>query len=141
MKCSARSCKTATIVASDATRHCFLGRLRWNAQERARAEGEGGDVSSAHSDEENGDNDESDSRQAEEEDGLQSEVLRGKNMNVSSMDALKKRIEVRRNATRTFFESSAVYRQDFWGERRRGRCVGCLALRVDVGQGGQRVDV
>lgn len=30
-----------------------------------------------------------------EEDGLESEVLRGKNMDVASMDALKKRIEVR----------------------------------------------
>lgn len=29
-----------------------------------------------------------------EEDGLESEVLRGKNMDVASMDALKKRIEV-----------------------------------------------
>lgn len=30
-----------------------------------------------------------------EQDGLESEVLRGKNMDVASMDALKKRIEVR----------------------------------------------
>lgn len=68
-----------------------------NQQERAKAEG-GGDPDDAGDEGAGGDGSGADEglEAAAEQDGLQGEVLRGKNMDVASMDALKKRIEVRR---------------------------------------------
>ena len=70
-------------------------------KERAKADEDGGDVDAGSDKDDNAnddDGDESDEglQAAAEQDGLQSEVLRGKSMDVASMDALKKRIEVRR---------------------------------------------
>lgn len=63
------------------------------SKERAKAE-EVGDSEDAGQEGSDNDSDEG-LEAAAEQDGLQSEVLRGKNMDVASMDALKKRIEVR----------------------------------------------
>lgn len=68
-------------------------------QERARGKAEGTEDGPSNAAEEDMEGD-SDGAGEEgtgrpEEDGLESEVLRGKNMDVASMDALKKRIEVR----------------------------------------------
>lgn len=68
-------------------------------QERARGKAEGAEDGTSNAAEEDMEGD-SDGGGEEgtgrpEEDGLESEVLRGKNMDVASMAALKKRIEVR----------------------------------------------
>lgn len=66
------------------------------SKERAKAE-EAGDGGNAGQEGSDNDSDEG-LEAAAEQDGLQSEVLRGKNMDVASMDALRKRIEVRWDA-------------------------------------------
>lgn len=60
----------------------------FHVQERAR-EGEEEGAADAESDADGGSDDQ------EDEHALRSEILRGKNMDVGSMNALKKRIEVR----------------------------------------------
>lgn len=73
-------------------------------KERAKAEedGDSDDARQGAGDNDNddgsgGDEDEDEGLEAAaEQDGLEGEVLRGKDMDVASMDALKKRIEVRR---------------------------------------------
>lgn len=70
-------------------------------QERARAGGEEG-AADVESDADGGSDDQGD------EDALRSEVLRGKNMDVGSMSALKKRIEVRRRGSATVMAERSV---------------------------------
>lgn len=67
--------------------------LHCKSKERAKAEEAGDSVDAGQEGSDNGSDEGLEA--AAEQDGLQSEVLRGKNMDVASMDALKKRIEVR----------------------------------------------
>lgn len=69
-------------------------------QERAKSGEDDGPVDDDGQDGSDGDDDEG-LEAAAEQDGLQGEVLRGKNMDVASMDALKQRIEVRTTLMRT----------------------------------------
>ena len=70
--------------------HLFL------LKERARDKAEGAGDDAAEGDGEgDSDGEGKEGTGRHEEDGLESEVLRGKSMDVASMDALKKRIEVR----------------------------------------------